>query len=281
MTGTARRLHLAPRTVTYRLRADRGAARRAARCGAWRRYAVLLAARDLLGRRRDGAGRRSQHRQAGLLPCGESASGRQAGRSLTGRVTRVVTGALSGGRRRGPWRDGGGRRRLGRGGGPCTKSVRYRRATRAAGNSVHGAHRIGRRGGVAAGIRACWPATAHLRCGRCTDPGARTAQPSGDSPVHVANDHLPYTGPAKRRICAADAAGPDRDPVHRPSVDEDPGWRRSSAGPLARSRIEASPARGLSAQFRTSNNPADAGRRGPAGGRSAARPLPARGRGSS
>jgi hypothetical protein len=48
VTGTARRLHLAPRTVTYRLErieALRGGPLDAA---AWRRYAVLLAARDLL-----------------------------------------------------------------------------------------------------------------------------------------------------------------------------------------------------------------------------------------
>jgi hypothetical protein len=48
VTGTARRLGLAPRTVTYRLERIeelRGAPLDAA---AWRRYAVLLAARDLL-----------------------------------------------------------------------------------------------------------------------------------------------------------------------------------------------------------------------------------------
>ena len=49
VTGTARRLHLAPRTVTYRL--ERIEALRGAPLDdeAWRRYAVLLAARDLLG----------------------------------------------------------------------------------------------------------------------------------------------------------------------------------------------------------------------------------------
>jgi hypothetical protein len=50
VTGTARRLGLAPRTVTYRLERIeelRGAPLDSA---AWRRYAVLLAARDLLSR---------------------------------------------------------------------------------------------------------------------------------------------------------------------------------------------------------------------------------------